>query len=154
MALGIPVVATKVGGNNEIITEGQNGFLVPVGSTLKLSERIIKILENKDIAEYMETNNLRKSNQNFSIDKMVLAYERQYLSLLNYKNQNYYFWLFFKFYLSYLIFRFLIFQFGILIYNLILFRNRYSMLSYHSVVKHHNRNKTLIFPFFPFKSPF
>jgi sugar transferase (PEP-CTERM/EpsH1 system associated) len=40
MATGLPVVATGVGGNPEIVTEGETGVLVPVGDVGRLAEAI------------------------------------------------------------------------------------------------------------------
>lgn len=39
-----PVVATRAGGNPELITDGKNGLLVPVGDTPALAQAIIRVL--------------------------------------------------------------------------------------------------------------
>lgn len=48
-ALGTPAVATNIGGNPEVIEQGINGFLVPAGDQVKLSEAIGKLLADKDL---------------------------------------------------------------------------------------------------------
>ena len=50
MACGIPVVATATTGSKSIITDGVNGYLVPVGDYLALSERILFLLGNPEKA--------------------------------------------------------------------------------------------------------
>ena len=50
MSLGVPVVATNSGGVPEIIKDGENGLLIPPRSPGKLSEAILKILNNKNLA--------------------------------------------------------------------------------------------------------
>lgn len=55
-AAGKPVVSTATTGAKEIIEDGKNGFLVPIGNYQKLAEKIIWLLENpeeaKKIGEY------------------------------------------------------------------------------------------------------
>jgi glycosyltransferase involved in cell wall biosynthesis len=46
MAHGKPVVATRVGGIPELITDGQSGYLVGRGDTAAMSERILKLLDD------------------------------------------------------------------------------------------------------------
>jgi glycosyltransferase involved in cell wall biosynthesis len=45
LACGVPVVATSVGGIPEIITDGENGFLVPKQDTFALAEKIRHVLD-------------------------------------------------------------------------------------------------------------
>jgi len=45
-AIGLPVVASNVGGMNEIIVDGENGFLVPPKQPDRLAEKIIMLIEN------------------------------------------------------------------------------------------------------------
>jgi len=46
MAAGRPVVATRVGGIEEAISDGFNGFLVDVGDDVRMADRIALLLEN------------------------------------------------------------------------------------------------------------
>lgn len=45
-ALGLPIVATTVGGNSEIVEHGSNGLLVPPSDPLALSDAIVSLLGN------------------------------------------------------------------------------------------------------------
>lgn len=47
-ASGLPIIATDVGGNAEIVTQGINGYLVESGNTNALSTALIRALEDKD----------------------------------------------------------------------------------------------------------
>lgn len=53
LACEVPVVATDVGGIPELMVDGETGYLVPAKSPDKLSTRINKLLDSKDIREKM-----------------------------------------------------------------------------------------------------
>ena len=44
MACGLPIIASKIMGHEEMIFDGQNGFLVTLGNEMELKERIEKML--------------------------------------------------------------------------------------------------------------
>lgn len=80
-ALLKPVISTDVGISREIIENGVNGFLVPVGDPLALQEALEKILRAKSIWEEMGRDGRRRVQQ-FAMDKVVPAYEAQYITWL------------------------------------------------------------------------
>lgn len=82
MATGIPVVATEVGGIPEIITHKENGILVPSRNPEKLAEAIIKILEDKSLANKMVRKGLETVKNKYDIMFMVKAYENLYKRLI------------------------------------------------------------------------
>ena len=45
-----PVVCTDTGGNPELVKDGYNGFLVPVGDSIGLADRIVRLLSDHDLA--------------------------------------------------------------------------------------------------------
>jgi glycosyltransferase involved in cell wall biosynthesis len=46
MSCGLPVVATNIGGNNEVISSGINGLLVPPKSPKVMAEAILRLLDD------------------------------------------------------------------------------------------------------------
>jgi len=46
MAAGLPVIATRVGGNPELVVEGETGHLVPVGDPAALAAAMLPLLED------------------------------------------------------------------------------------------------------------
>lgn len=50
MQAGCPTVCTNTGGNSELIKDGFNGFLVPVGDFNTLAKRVIQLLSDKILA--------------------------------------------------------------------------------------------------------
>lgn len=51
MQAGRPIVCTDTGGNPELIQDGFNGFLVPVGNANALADRLIDLLSNGSLAQ-------------------------------------------------------------------------------------------------------
>ncbi len=49
MACGVPVVASAVGGLNEIVEEGGSGLLVPPGDSLALAHGLVRLLTNEHL---------------------------------------------------------------------------------------------------------
>ncbi len=52
-AAGLPIVATKVGGNAEIVHEGVNGHLVPEREPVEMANAIVASLADGERAEAM-----------------------------------------------------------------------------------------------------
>ncbi len=69
-AIGVPVVATKVGGVVEIIEDNKDGLLVYPRDHEGLSEAILKILKNPDFAKGLVENARKKVQEKFSLEKM------------------------------------------------------------------------------------
>ena len=47
--MGIPAVATKVGGVSEVVNDGNSGILVPPGDSKSLASEIIRLLKNEKL---------------------------------------------------------------------------------------------------------
>ena len=81
-AVGIPSVATDVGGSGEIITDGETGYLVPPGSPKKLAQKIIEILNNNrlrvKLGENARQHVMNKLNQN----EIIRQYQEFHRSVL------------------------------------------------------------------------
>ncbi|MHB8163130.1 MAG: glycosyltransferase family 4 protein [Methanoregula sp.] len=56
MACGLPVIATDIGGNNEVITSYQNGILVPPKSPVELAKAIEILLHDEDLRRRLGNN--------------------------------------------------------------------------------------------------
>jgi glycosyltransferase involved in cell wall biosynthesis len=79
MALGLPVVTTAVGGNPEVVIDGQTGRLVRSESPAELAEAILQIRRHADDARMMGRAGRRRVESCFDIRKMVARYEDLYL---------------------------------------------------------------------------
>ncbi len=70
MTSGAPVIASAVEGNKEIITQGQNGFLVRYNDEFNLVEAIKTIWQDEELKEELIANG-KKTVQKFSLGKMI-----------------------------------------------------------------------------------
>ncbi len=52
-AAGLPVIATRCGGPEEIIDDGHTGFLVPVGDVAAMADRMAWLLDHPEQAQTM-----------------------------------------------------------------------------------------------------
>lgn len=80
MASGLPVVATRVTGIPEIITDGENGFLVSPGDYKQIAEAVLPILENDELSQRMSENNKTKVKQ-YSWRNTVQMLEEVYMQV-------------------------------------------------------------------------
>ncbi|GAH75207.1 unnamed protein product [marine sediment metagenome] len=76
MACSVPVISTNCPyGPNEIITDGVNGLLVPVGDTHAMAEAIAKLLKDEPLRERLAEEG-KKRAEDFKVEKMVAEYEK------------------------------------------------------------------------------
>ncbi|MFH1440643.1 MAG: glycosyltransferase family 4 protein [Candidatus Omnitrophota bacterium] len=69
MALRIPVISTKINGIPELIENEKNGFLVSVDDVKDLTEKIKKLIENKQLREIFVENGYKKVKDKFNLEK-------------------------------------------------------------------------------------
>lgn len=70
LALGVPIIATKVGRNPEVIIDGENGLLVPVGETQALTKALIHVFSDGELRARLSARAL-ESAKRFSVETML-----------------------------------------------------------------------------------
>jgi len=88
MALGKPIVASRIGGIPDLVTHGKNGFLVPPKDPEELAKYIQILLEDKEKRNKMGLAG-KKMAMNFRAENMVKKIEKLYEELLMQKNVHY-----------------------------------------------------------------
>ena len=82
MASGLPVVATRVGGNAELVDEGGSGYLVPSGDIAAMADRIEQYFDNKPLLMLHSSAARQRAVMQFSLPSMVERYHQVYARLL------------------------------------------------------------------------
>lgn len=82
MASGTPVVASKVGGNSEIVAEGRSGYLYDSDDVQGLAKILIELTKQKDNCSELGQQARKHIENNFSIATMVKHYEDTYQTLV------------------------------------------------------------------------
>jgi sugar transferase (PEP-CTERM/EpsH1 system associated) len=81
MASGLPVIATNVGGNAELVEEGATGTLVPRADPEALADAIARYAESPDLRRQHGEAARRRAVAEFSLDTMVQRYADVYDSV-------------------------------------------------------------------------
>ena len=82
MSCGLPVVATDIGGNNEVISSGSNGFLVPPKSPKILAETILKLLDDDRLRKRIGKAARDTIDESYTWDKIANNIQDCYESIL------------------------------------------------------------------------
>ncbi len=70
MAIGAPVVTTNIGGNSELIKDGESGYLVGFNDKIALKSKILEILGNAILSKQLAENAKLKARE-FSKERMI-----------------------------------------------------------------------------------
>lgn len=81
MATGLPIVATRVGGNPELVEDGVNGILVPQQNPEALTTAIGQYLEDPHLRAIHGKSSRQRAVKRFGLEQMRDAYANLYASL-------------------------------------------------------------------------
>ena len=79
--MGVPVVSTETPGAKGLIEHEKTGMLSPVGNVEKLSENILRVLQNEELRDTLIQNALAKS-RDYSWESVAKKHIDLYDSLL------------------------------------------------------------------------
>lgn len=82
MSAGVPVAVTAVGGNPEIVRDGETGWLVPSDAAAVLSEVMLEAAADPQKCASLGSAGRRWVTQQFSLAGMLQAYRECYRGLL------------------------------------------------------------------------
>jgi glycosyltransferase involved in cell wall biosynthesis len=79
MAMGKPIVATKMGGPLDIVIDGQTGFLVEPGDIKNMANAVLRILAEKPLAETMGRDGHDRVTALFTKERYARQVEKVYM---------------------------------------------------------------------------
>ncbi len=82
MASGLPIIATNVGGNGELVHSNINGYLVPTGDIVEFHIKLLELVEDKNKREQYSFMSRSIANSEFSTVAMSDKYSKLYTKLL------------------------------------------------------------------------
>jgi L-malate glycosyltransferase len=81
LAVGLPVVATNIGGNIEQVQDQESGFLVPPEDPDALAEALLKLVNDEDLRRKMSDRAVHDCRSRFDMDRMIRQLENYYLEV-------------------------------------------------------------------------
>jgi len=78
MASGLPVVASRIGGNPELVAEGETGRLFDLDSEDRFLEELAPLIAQPDLRQAMGRRGRERAEAHFSLDAMLSRYARLY----------------------------------------------------------------------------
>jgi glycosyltransferase involved in cell wall biosynthesis len=82
MAAGVPVVASDIPPNRELVVDGQTGFLVKVGDSVGMAQFTDRILADAALAQRLGDAGRERMRTNFSVERMVSQHAELYRQVL------------------------------------------------------------------------
>jgi len=85
MSAGVPVVATDIAGNRDLVVSGETGFLVPVGDAGEFARKTNLLLDDGGLAQRLGGAGRQRMLNEFSVEKMIARHADLYRTLLTEK---------------------------------------------------------------------
>jgi len=82
LATGLPTVASRVGGNAEILQNEKTGLLVPPEDSAALAEALLRLLRDPEFAARLGKNGREYVSSEFSVQRMIANTDQLYTELL------------------------------------------------------------------------
>jgi N-acetyl-alpha-D-glucosaminyl L-malate synthase BshA len=82
MASGVPVIASRAGGLPEVVDDGENGYLAPVGDVEAMADGAIHILRDPDTWRRFSAAAVSSAAERYSVAAIIPQYERYYRRII------------------------------------------------------------------------
>jgi glycosyltransferase involved in cell wall biosynthesis len=83
MAMNLPVIASRIGGLEEVVEHGRTGLLVAPGDAVVLADAIQRLTEDPGMRKEMGAAGRQRVESRFGLDSTIRRTEDLYLDLLN-----------------------------------------------------------------------
>jgi glycosyltransferase involved in cell wall biosynthesis len=82
MQAGVPVIATDIPGNRDLVLPNQTGLLYRVGDSASLVRKTQKLLDDHDTYQRMSEASKKRVDEFFSVEAMIAAHEKLYREII------------------------------------------------------------------------
>jgi glycosyltransferase involved in cell wall biosynthesis len=79
---GLPIVTTQMPGCTDVVRDEWNGYVVPPRSPKVLAEKIVALLENREVANAMGHRSISFVKENFDLNNVLTQYVELYRDIL------------------------------------------------------------------------
>jgi len=83
MAAGVPVIATDIAGNRDLVVDGTTGYLVPVGDRFEFTRRTHWLLDDEALRQRMGEAGRQRVLTEFTVEKMVERHAGMYRAMVS-----------------------------------------------------------------------
>lgn len=88
MQASVPVVASDIAGNRDLVVDGETGRLVPLGDTAELARVSHQLLQNPESARQLAANGRQRIATQFTVDAMIDRHAELYTELASAPRPN------------------------------------------------------------------
>jgi glycosyltransferase involved in cell wall biosynthesis len=81
MAMGVPIISTKVGALNDLIADGDNGFLVNIKSPNEIAGAIQKLYSNSELLNVFSSKSSKRVFTNNTMSRAILEFKKLLIEL-------------------------------------------------------------------------
>jgi glycosyltransferase involved in cell wall biosynthesis len=81
--VGVPIVASRVGGIPELVQDGATGLLFPFGDLGAYADALCKVLTDQDLAQRLAEAAQQRVRKVFCVGRMAGDYHRDFLEMLS-----------------------------------------------------------------------
>ncbi len=74
MAVGLPVLASDIPPNRELVADGETGYLMPVGDRAAFARTVLSLLERPDMAQRLGGAGRQRMATEFGVPRMIQGY--------------------------------------------------------------------------------
>jgi glycosyltransferase involved in cell wall biosynthesis len=88
MATGLPTIATRVGGNAELVNDGVTGLLVPPEDSDGIAKALLRVLRDPELSHQMAENGKRVAVETYSFERLIREVDALYTELLRRRGRD------------------------------------------------------------------
>jgi L-malate glycosyltransferase len=88
MASGLPTIASRVGGNSELVNDGVTGLLVLPEDSNAIADALLRLLRNPELSRQMAENGKKVAVETYSFERLIGEVDALYTELLRRRGRD------------------------------------------------------------------